>query len=117
MSGPESEEPAAGLVLEYRLDAPPERVWRAISIPAFRDQWLPDADLSGAEPVSTRPGEEIRYGLRGAGAAPGPSIVTFRIGPDGRGGTILTIVHAPPETGRRGIQPANGNDPPLMRAA
>ena len=30
-----SDPKAHGLVLEYDLDAPPEKVWRAISIPAF----------------------------------------------------------------------------------
>ena len=27
------------LVLEYDLDAPPEKVWRALSIPAFRERF------------------------------------------------------------------------------
>lgn len=36
------------LVLEYSLDAPPEKVWRAVGIPALREQWLPNAVLADA---------------------------------------------------------------------
>ena len=43
------------LVFEYELDAPPEKVWRAISIPAFREKWLPNRDLADAEPVASAP--------------------------------------------------------------
>jgi len=39
MSDTEPEKPAEDLVFEYELDAPPEKVWRAISIPGFRDKW------------------------------------------------------------------------------
>ena len=44
------------LVLDYELDAPPEKVWRALSIPALRDQWLPGGDLADAEPLAATPG-------------------------------------------------------------
>ncbi|WP_440495982.1 SRPBCC family protein, partial [Serratia sarumanii] len=33
--------PRDRLILEYSLDAPPEKVWRALSIPELREQWLP----------------------------------------------------------------------------
>ncbi|MBF4190164.1 SRPBCC domain-containing protein, partial [Serratia ureilytica] len=33
--------PHERLVLEYSLDAPPEKVWRALSEPELREQWLP----------------------------------------------------------------------------
>ncbi|MGG2475251.1 SRPBCC family protein, partial [Rhizobium sp. BR5] len=35
------EAPRHGIELEYDLDEPPQKVWRAISIPAFREHWLP----------------------------------------------------------------------------
>ena len=44
----------AALVIEYELDAPPEKVWRAVTIPALRERWLPDCDLAGAEPCGIR---------------------------------------------------------------
>src|SRR5690349_4244849 len=58
------ERQATDLVFEYDLDAPPEKVWRAISIPALRDRWLPKGDLAQAEPVASKPGEEIAYAMR-----------------------------------------------------
>ena len=39
---------------EYDLDAPPEKVWRAISIAEFRENWLPKAPLKRSCSVSTR---------------------------------------------------------------
>jgi len=42
------------LELEYQLNAPPEKVWRAISTPTLRQQWLPDNLLATAEPLSAR---------------------------------------------------------------
>lgn len=103
------------LVLEYALDAPPEKVWRAVSIPAFVDKWLPNADRTGAEPVTTAPGTEIHYRMREPEAPFLESTVTFQITPDAGGGTILRIVHGLDDR-RLMPQPANGNAL-LMRAA
>ena len=36
-------DPARSLVLDYEIDAPPQKVWRAISIPELREHWLPGA--------------------------------------------------------------------------
>lgn len=114
-----SDRQAATLVLEYRLDAAPEKVWRAISIPAFRERWLPDGDLSDAAPISTMPGEEVRYRVRDNEPPHLESVVTFQLKPNPQGGTTLRIVHdlddarlAPQAT------PAvNDNGRSLMRAA
>ena len=32
--------PDANLVLEFDFDAPPAKVWRAVTIPALRERWL-----------------------------------------------------------------------------
>ena len=37
-----AEAPKNGIELEYDLDEPPQKVWRAISIAAFRENWLPN---------------------------------------------------------------------------
>jgi uncharacterized protein YndB with AHSA1/START domain len=34
----EPDRPDAKLVLEYEFDAPPAKVWRAVTIPALREQ-------------------------------------------------------------------------------
>ena len=48
MSDTEAKKPKANLVVEYEIDAPPEMVWRAISIPELREKWLPEKDLADA---------------------------------------------------------------------
>jgi uncharacterized protein YndB with AHSA1/START domain len=87
------EEEAEEIALEYELDAPPEKVWRAVAVPAFRERWLPDADLAEPEPTATIPGVEVRYRMRDEGAPFPESTVTFRIEPGPRGGALLRIIH------------------------
>lgn len=81
------------LVLDYDLDAPPEKVWRAISVPALREQWLPDGALADPEPLAATPGVEIRYRMRETLPPCLESVVTFQLSPNADGGTRLTIVH------------------------
>ncbi len=114
----ETDEQATDLELEVELDAPPQKVWRAISMPAFRDRWLPEADLSDAEPVSSEEGREVRYGMKDDAPPFLESVVTFQIRPNGAGGTILRIVHElADERLQQQPQAANTNRPVLMRAA
>ncbi|WP_337022854.1 MULTISPECIES: SRPBCC family protein [unclassified Pantoea] len=102
------------LVQEYQLDAPPEKVWRAISIAEYREAWLPNAVLAEAEPVDCEPGKSIRYRLRDDAPPYLKSDVTFLIAPDDVGGTRLTIVHRIDELN---LQAANDENGPLMLAA
>jgi uncharacterized protein YndB with AHSA1/START domain len=119
MSEIESETQADDLVLEYELDAPVEKVWRAISVPAFRERWLPKEDLIGAEPVSSVPSEEVRYRMRDHEPPFLESTVTFQILPNAVGGTRLRIIHGLLDPRAQGQLPkaANNNWPCLMRAA
>jgi len=102
------------VVVECALDAPPQKVWRALTVPSLVTAWL----MPGK--VDARPG--ARFGFDGEAAGlPGPidcrvldaephrllryswrerdgartidSVVTFELDPDGRGGTRLRIVH------------------------
>ena len=119
MSETESEAQANDLVLEYELDAPVEKVWRAISIPAFREKWLPTQDLVDAKPVSSVPSEEVRYRMRDDEPPFLESTVTFQVLPNAVGGTKLRIIHGPVDI-RLQLKPpraANNNWPCLMRAA
>src|SRR5277367_4045388 len=105
----------AELALEYELDAAPEKVWRAIAGAAFRERWLPRADLAEPEPIASVPGVEVRYRMREADAPFPDSIVTFRIEPGPRGGALLRIIHRiASDAGRRG---ANDNLHPVSLAA
>jgi uncharacterized protein YndB with AHSA1/START domain len=119
MNDAAAEEQAKELSLEYELDAPPEKVWRAISIAAFREQWLPNRELADAEPVSSTPGEEIRYRMRDPEPPFLESVVTFQIRPGAAGGARLRIIHGLSDARLepRRTAAANDNRLCLMRAA
>jgi uncharacterized protein YndB with AHSA1/START domain len=104
------------LELEYQLDAPPEKVWRAVTIPALRERWLPNSDLAGAEAESSIPGEEVRYRMRESEPPFRESHVTFHIAPNESGGTRFRIIQQDCDVSEKLPQPANMNCC-LMRAA
>ena len=56
MSDTQASQSGANLVLDYELDAPPDKVWRAISIPELREHWLPEKHLADADPHLGRAG-------------------------------------------------------------
>ena len=105
------------VVLEYRIDEPPEKVWRAISIAEFREKWLPAEALADAEPISSAPGEEVRYRLRDDEPPYLESVVTFQVRPDTDGGTSLRIIHRLVDARLELPMAANSNTRCLMRAA
>ncbi|KRA69705.1 polyketide cyclase [Caulobacter sp. Root656] len=113
------ERQATDLVFEYELDAPPEKVWRAISIPAFRDRWLPNGELAQAEPVASKPGEEIAYAMRDHAPPFLESVVTFQVTPNAVGGARLRIIHGLVDARLERCRPraANSNCAGLMLAA
>lgn len=120
MTATRPEEATQALVLEYELDAPPEKVWRAISIPALREHWLPNGALADAvEPVTTTPGQAIEVRLRDGEPPFLESTVTFRVRPNDDGGSVLTIVHwlTDARVRRRAPEAANDGGAPLMLAA
>ncbi|MEM6463384.1 MAG: polyketide cyclase [Pseudomonadota bacterium] len=107
-----------GLQFEYELDAPPEKVWRALSIGALREKWLPSDDLASADPVVSRPNEEIAYRIREDAPPFLDSVVTFCLDANADGGTTLRIYHE--RTDARMHRPpkaANNNLNRLMLAA
>ncbi len=108
-----------GFEQRYELDAPPEKVWRAISIAEFRERWLPKEALADPQSLSETPGKEVRYRLRDDSPPFLESIVTFAITPNASGGTSLRIIHeltgATSERLTRSV--ANSNGPTLMLAA
>jgi uncharacterized protein YndB with AHSA1/START domain len=105
----------AELALEVELDAAPEQVWRAIAVAAFRERWLPEADLAEPEPIASVPGVEVRYRMREEDAPFPESTVTFRIEPAPRGGTLFRIIHRIEGAARR--NGANDNLRPMGLAA
>jgi uncharacterized protein YndB with AHSA1/START domain len=87
------------LVFECALDAPPEKVWRALTIPEYLERWLkPDKDLDLAV-VTAEENKSLTYRWReaGQGAIVGmeDSLVTFELTPTTDGGTWFKLIHAP----------------------
>lgn len=119
MSDKDSRDRTEELVFEVDLEAPPEKVWRAVHLAEFRRKWLPDSALADPEPVSSVPGREIRYRMQDDTPPFFESVVTFEIRPGAHDGTLLRIVHRlTDERLHSGFgQPANSNRGPLMRAA
>jgi uncharacterized protein YndB with AHSA1/START domain len=93
-----SEAPAKGddaLVYEVDLDAPPEKVWRALSVPEIRQAWLGEPDAGPAEVAASRPGERLDLVWPTHG---GESLVSFEVSPAEGGGARLIITHRAPQT-------------------
>jgi uncharacterized protein YndB with AHSA1/START domain len=97
------------LVFECELDASPEKVWRALTIPQYLARWLKldetKAIESGKESIdfsviSAEENTSISYRLREAGAGQitgtSDSIVTFELSPTEAGGTWFRLTHSPP---------------------
>ena len=87
------------LVFECALDAPPEKVWRALTIREYLERWLkPDQDLDLAV-VTSEENKSLTYHWReaGQGAMAGmeDSLVTFELTPTTDGGTWFRLTHAP----------------------
>ena len=106
------------LVFECALDAPPEKVWRALTIPEYLERWLKPADDIDLAVVTAEENKSLTYRWReaGQGAIVGmeDSLVTFELTPTTDGGTWFRLTHAPMAV----PVAANGNMAgPLMMAA
>ena len=81
--------PQEGLVFEAELEAPPEKVWRALVTPEIRETWLGEpeagpAEVSRADPPSRL---DLVWPTR-----EGETLVSFEI-EAGEAGTRITITH------------------------
>lgn len=103
------------VIFETELDAPPEKVWRALTIPEYLDRWL---DLPAATEFSVVQADEphsITYRWREQGGEALPhedSLVTFEISPRENGGSYFRLTHAPLAVPAA----ANSNEPILLAA-
>jgi uncharacterized protein YndB with AHSA1/START domain len=108
-----------GIELEYQLSEPPQKVWRAISTPELRQNWLPQDALANPEAIAVTPGKEVRYRLREDVPPFLESTVTFKISSNANGGTSLRIIHELDDARLRETEKtaANTNSLTVMRAA
>jgi uncharacterized protein YndB with AHSA1/START domain len=81
------------LVFEADLDAPPEKVWRAVATPQLREAWLGRPETGAAEVAGAEPGRRLDLVWP---TREGKSLVSFEIDAGEDGGSRLTITHRPP---------------------
>ncbi|ODT49879.1 SRPBCC domain-containing protein [Devosia sp. 63-57] len=87
------------LVFETTLDAPPEKVWRALTIPEYLERWLqPPADTA-LDVIASEENRRVSYRWREPAPVDGPaiedSVVTFELTPQEDGRTGFRLTHAP----------------------
>jgi uncharacterized protein YndB with AHSA1/START domain len=102
------DDPSDEVRFETELDAPPEKVWRALTVPEFVARWLMPNDIRAEEGhafrltaeggaveceiVEAKPPQTLGYSWR---EQDGPdSLVRFHLAGTEAGGTRLTIVHS-----------------------
>ncbi len=102
------------VVVECGLDASPEKVWRALSVPELAADWLgaahESAPISGGkatfEIVDSVPFTRLVYRWTDRSEpSPVESSVTIEIKPDGAGASWFRLTHRPPAS----LSAANGN--------
>ena len=105
-----------GLVFECALDAPPEKVWRALTIPEYLERWLKPAQDVDLAVVTAEENRSLTYRWReaGQGAIVGmeDSLVTFELTPTTDGGTWFRLTHEP-----IAVPVAANSNGPMMLAA
>jgi uncharacterized protein YndB with AHSA1/START domain len=82
------------LVYEVDLEAPPEKVWRAIATPEIREAWLGEPEAGAAEVSSADEPERLDLVWP---TPEGDSLISFEISP-AEGGSHLTITHRAPQS-------------------
>jgi len=81
------------LVFEVDLEAPPDKVWRAIATPEIREAWLGEPETGAAEVAAADAPERLDLVWP---TPEGRSLISFEISP-AEGGTHLTITHRAPQ--------------------
>ena len=106
------------IVVECELEAPLEKVWRALTVPELAAAWLdaPDGNAAGAsyEVLDALPFSRVRYAWHDAGTTEPNTLVTVELSPQPDGGTWFRLTHSAEKAPRAA---ANFNGPPLARAA
>ena len=81
------------LVYEVDLEAPPDKVWRAIASPEIREAWLGEPETGAVEVAAADEPERLDLVWP---TREGDTLISFEISP-AEGGSHLTITHRAPE--------------------
>lgn len=80
------------LIFETVLDAPPEKIWRALTIPEYRDRWLQQPDDVKLQLVTVNANSLLTFSWVEKGEE---SLVTIELSPADDGGTTFRLTHIP----------------------
>jgi uncharacterized protein YndB with AHSA1/START domain len=87
------------LVFETVLDAPPEKIWRALTIPEYRDRWLQPPDGVSLNLVTLNAHSLLTYSWQERRdddeSGTEQSFVTIELTPYENGTTGFRLTHAP----------------------
>jgi uncharacterized protein YndB with AHSA1/START domain len=87
------------VVFETMLEAPPEKVWRALAIPEYRERWLKRPADAEIDVIASDENRSLTFRWRepgqGVAADPQESLVTFELTPEANGCTWFRLTHAP----------------------
>lgn len=116
MNPVEEQDTTDEIMVECDLNAPLEKVWRALTVPELVSAWIDprhggEGDRS-YEMIDALPCSLVRYAWRG-GEDEKESTVTFEIGPRPGGNTWFRLTHSTAKP----VRAANGNSPPAALAA
>lgn len=120
---PEAEDRTDAVVVECKLEAAPEKVWRALTVPELVSAWLDvptQADRSAERGPAYRivealPYSRVRYAWTDRNSSEAESLVTFDLTAQPGGGTWFRLTHSVESSTR--IAAANSNSPPVMARA
>ncbi|MGF7005142.1 SRPBCC family protein [Aminobacter sp. BE322] len=122
----EADEKSDAIVVECELEAEPEKVWRALTVPELVSAWLDvpaagDAAADTAGPayriVEALPFSRVRYAWNDAAANAPETYVTFDLEAQPGGGTWFRLTHSAENSRRTEGTAANSNSPPIMARA
>lgn len=122
----EADNRSDAIVVECELEAEPEKVWRALTVPELVSAWLdvPAADKVSADTtrpayriVEALPFSRVRYAWNDASASEPQTFVTFDLEAQPGGGTWFRLTHSAENSRRMSGAAANSNSPPIMARA
>lgn len=113
------EDEAGDVVVECELDAAPETVFQALTVPELVCEWLAVEPASAGREIGyavteSRPHSYVRYEWRDETSSRAVSFVTFELSPREGGRTHFRLTHSATATALSG---ANTNLPPTMALA
>lgn len=110
------------VVVDCELDAAPEKVWRALTVPELAAQWLETERAGDSRPgepsyaiIEAEPCSRVRYAWRDDAASEADTVVTIDLSPAPDGRTHFRLTHS----ARQRAMPVavNANRPPTALAA